>query len=548
MPQANNAQEQSTEASPREQEAETTRRVGRGFLIITAAKLWFVISASVLNFGLPLLFSNAADYGAYGVVINVASLLNMVMITGTLQAVSKLVSERSSSVAALAKRAVLLQTVIALPIAVIYFFSAHAIADWLNDPSYVPLLQISSVIVLSYAYYAVFVGCFNGMAAFRQQASLDMLFATLRVILVLAGVAVGLGVAGAVGGFAVAAVGILLISVFWLYRHLRQYDETASGKVDARRLGLFLLSTLLYTFLLNTVMRIDLFMLKRISGAIEGFEQSSNALSGAYNLVLNVARVPYQAVIAIAFVIFPLLSQSTFEQDREATRSYVSNTMRYTLFIVFGFVAALAGGGADVLRPIYPDYAYATVILLPVMLAYAFFATSYVASTMLIAAGRPGLASAICALMGLSMALGCSLTLEPGQAPMDMLWATAYSVLISMSLGMAAVYAAMRWRFGAFAPWRSVLRIATVSAVVLALGALTSFSQLFGYTDVWPGSLELGVGTVSKDFYGSRLLTLAIAAAKATGLGLLYLIGLWASREFGPEDWNRLRRVFKKRG
>jgi hypothetical protein len=44
--------------------------------------------------GLPIFFGSAEQFGVFKVVTEAIGLLNMVMITGTLQAVSKLVSEQ----------------------------------------------------------------------------------------------------------------------------------------------------------------------------------------------------------------------------------------------------------------------------------------------------------------------------------------------------------------------------------------------------------------------------------------------------------------------
>ena len=36
---------------------------GRGFLVITAAKLWFMVGGVAINFGLPYIFGSAKLYG-----------------------------------------------------------------------------------------------------------------------------------------------------------------------------------------------------------------------------------------------------------------------------------------------------------------------------------------------------------------------------------------------------------------------------------------------------------------------------------------------------
>ncbi len=54
-------------------------------------------------------------------------------------------------------------------------------------------------------------------------------------------------------------------------------------------------------------------------------------LTGNYEALRTFALLPYQALLVVTFVIFPLVSRATFAADREATRAYVSQTMRYAL-------------------------------------------------------------------------------------------------------------------------------------------------------------------------------------------------------------------------
>ena len=60
--------------------------------------------------------------------------------------------------------------------------------------------------------------------------------------------------------------------------------------------------------------------------------------------VQAIARIPYQLILAVTFVIFPLVSQATFDDDRATTRGYVRATMRYSLLVVAR--VARAGGAA----------------------------------------------------------------------------------------------------------------------------------------------------------------------------------------------------------
>ena len=121
---------------------------------------------------------------------------------------------------------------------------------------------------------------------------------------------------------------IFVISAVWTLKVMRadhpktqevvdDAQEAASRKERLRRLWLFLLLVMLYTGALNGLMRVDLFMIKSISSAPPEhlsalapiFKDISDKFAGIYGAALNIARLPFQGVIAVTFVIFPLISE-----------------------------------------------------------------------------------------------------------------------------------------------------------------------------------------------------------------------------------------------
>ena len=73
-------------AAPRAQSA------GRGLLLITAAKIWFMVGGAAIGFVLPHLLQSKAKFGDWVFTVGVISLANNVIITATIQAVAKFAS------------------------------------------------------------------------------------------------------------------------------------------------------------------------------------------------------------------------------------------------------------------------------------------------------------------------------------------------------------------------------------------------------------------------------------------------------------------------
>ena len=390
--------------------AQTARTTGRGFLVIMAAKVWFLVTAALTQLGLPIFFGDAQLFGVFKIVTEAIGLINMVMITGTLQAVAKMVSEQPARARALVGQALRLQCVIGLPIAILYALASPWIAsDFFNDPGLTGLMQLSSGIILFYAFYAIFVGYLNGIKSFVRQAALDIGFQTIKTVAILGLVFAGLGVAGAVGGFVAAAGVICVVSAlltWWMLRDrsgdISQASEHVEDSGDRGRMVRFLLLVMAYTFALNGLLRIDLFAIKSIASQppeawaawSDVFAATSDKFAGFYGAALNISRLPYQGVIAITFVIFPLISEATFAQDASRTRQYIEDTFRYCLLLIAIIALPLILSSESVIGAMYSaDYQAAGEALAIMSTSIIFFALFFVAATVITGAGRPGIAA-----------------------------------------------------------------------------------------------------------------------------------------------------------
>ena len=588
------------EAAQAQKEAdaqETARTTGRGFLVITAAKLWFMVTGALIQLGLPIVFGSAELFGVFKIVTEAIGLLNMVVITGSLQAVAKLVSERPDRAREIVNQALKLQLMLGVPLTLVYALASPWIAGaFFNDPTLAPLMQVSSLIILFYAYYAIFVGYLNGIKSFVRQASLDIGFQTMKTIGMLGLVAAGFGVAGAVWGFAGAAGMICLISGVWTMRILRAGQpekapekEEGGEEIDRdqlKRLGTFLLLVMAYTFALNGLLRADLFVLKSIasrapeawSALAPVFGTVSDKFAGFYGAALNLSRLPYQGVIAVTFVIFPLISEATFQQDRDRTRVYIEDTFRYCLILIAGVALPLIFNADSLIGALYStDYQAAADALAIMSTSIIFFALFYVAATIITGAGRPGVAGI---LMGISLLISAGLnwafiqdvhatvmgqlSWTPGAASK----ASGASETVHMAASLASERASFAAAYVKFAPdymraaamataismftgftlalgwlWRvfgAVPPFLTIGRLLLASGLLYGVDQIGPDPVAYVKSLAMGGIT-------GKLVMLGAVGAKMAIMGLVLLAVLVLTREFVASDFARLRAVIGRK-
>ena len=564
---------------------DTVKTAGRGFLVITMAKVWFLVTAAAVQLGLPIVFGSAELFGVFKIVTEAIGLANMVVLTATLQAVSKLVSEQPDRANAMIRLAVKLQMVVGVPVWLAYAAFSPQIAESFNDPSLVNLLRLSSLIILFYAFYAISIGYLNGVKEFVKQALIDMGFATLKMVGILGLVALGFGVVGAVSGFVGAAAIVCVGAAAWVWLLMRQREGAqAEGPPPAgalKRLAGYLVLIMLYTFALNGLMRADLFMLKSVAasmpaefaGAEDLFKLMSDKFAGFYGAVLNLARIPYQGVIAVTFVIFPLISAATFADDIETTRGYIRSTFRYCILLIASVAILLAFNSDSLIAGLYSaDYQAASTALAVLSVSIIFFALFYVATTMIIGAGHPVVAVVV---MGISMAISAVLNyVMLGDVHADVLaklsWtahpaaaegldgpatvahavahaqnhltlggpylleattymqAAAWATTVAMVTGCLSAIGWLWWKYGASPPWATIIR------TLIATGVL------FGVDMVIPTPVQW----VAE--YG-KLVFLLIVGAKMAVMGIIFLIVLAVTREFTPDDLAKVKRVIGRK-
>ena len=474
---------------------------GRGTIYITAAKIWFMASGYAIHFALPRLISKD-QFGIYQVVIGVVSIINAVIISGTYQTVSKRISEDEDNAGSVKAAALKLQVLIGGGASLLFCLAAPVVSAYLNDSRLVSYLRLASLITLCYSFYAVFTGYFNGRRKFLGQALLDMSYSTFKLTFIILFVWLGFGIAGAIGGFALAAASVLALSAIVSGKGGRVKEVRMSDLLG------FQTYLLLFTLAINLLQKTDLIMIKALSSA-DALTASENV--GAYGAAINVANITYQVIISAAFVIFPLVSRSTFVKDRERTRTYIANTFRYTMIVMALTATLFSANASGLLSLVYPqNYQDGSAALGVVAYGMLLFGLLFVATTMISASGRPGMSLAI----GLG-ALAVSAALNWLLIPVYGLVGAAIATTAAMLVGsvFACVYL---WRkFGALMPVWSAVRIAVCAA------AIYGASLLFSTSSKVP------------------------IVAKLVALSVSYLIALIASREVGRDDFRMITRVVR---
>jgi stage V sporulation protein B len=239
---------------------------------------------------------------------------------------------------------------------------------------------------------------------------------------------------------------------------------------------------------------------------------------GIYEAVRSLALLPYQALLVVTFVIFPLVSRSTFAEDQAATRAYVRQTLRYALIFGAAMAVVLGARPETLLRLFYPAAYGAGAAALPILAAgVVALALLSIAGSIVTASGRPDVAMVLVAVT-LASGAGLAFSFVPHAAPGPaMLSAAALATAAGMVIGFMGALGYLWLRFKAGLPLLSVVRV--VGAIVLAVLA---------------ARLMPGKGVIA------GLVAMAVA-------GLVFAATLLLAREFGPTDREKFLKILRRK-
>jgi stage V sporulation protein B len=448
-------------------------RARRGVAVITFAKAWFLLT----GFAQPVLLTRALgreNYGVYGAVLSAVSILNNVVVAGSIQAMSKSVTSYGT---ASIRRGLALHALLGLLLAGGFAALAGPIgADLLRDPGLPPLLRIASIVTGMYCVYAALVGSLNGTQRFVAQASLDVLFATLRTGLIVGLAFVGMGVRGALMGFAAASVAITLVATAVVLRSPKSESESKAplGLAFAREYAGFFAPVLVYQLALNMVLQADVLVIQAVLARQAGATlEALKGLVGVYKSVQNFAFLPYQLLIAVTFVLFPVVSKAAAEGDVETTRLMLRGALRFAFVVLGMMLSVIAGAPQAVLRIAYrPEFALGAGALRWLSLGQGSFTLAVIGLTVVLASKRVAAATMLMLAMLAFVFVGDVIALSVVGFGERALSAAAIGTALGSTAGMLGVAVFVLRIYGAIVPWKTATRAAIAASIAGFVGAL----------------------------------------------------------------------------
>jgi len=280
--------------------------------------------------------------------------------------------------------------------------------------------------------------------------------------------------------------------------------RAAAGERESLRpLLSFFASVAVYLILLNFIMQVDTYLLKSLSTdwfrdtadrAMEFYKselpswaaagmseldprKAADGQVGYYRAVQNLARLSYQAIIAATFVIFPLVSRTTFDNDEGATKRYITTSVRYSLIFAMAIAVVFAANPEALLDIPYSDVYAKTGALALIALSLGSVASCLfaIAGTILNGAGltRDAIISAAVTLA--VAVIGNAIVVPRFDPGRELLFACGIATGGAMVIGAIVSGYLLRRRLGAFVPAATVVRVLVAAGGAIAIGRVIPF-------------------------------------------------------------------------
>lgn len=431
------------------------RSLTAGAILVTAASAVFVLSGYVVNVWLGRLLG-PADYGRFGIVIGVVTMLNVIQNTSVPHAVARTVAHAPELAESVLRRGAVLQLTVSILLGGGLMLAAPLIAQVLGDAELTDVARLAALTLVPYGGLALLIAFHNGTREYVRQAVSSATYAVAKAV-----GAVGLAhlfqLPGAIGGYVVAALVGCLVS----WRSIGPVRST----IPYRHLIAFAAPIAIYAIASVALMSVDIFFVK--AGSVDA------RAAGYYAASQSISRIPFYLMSGLAAVVLPGVAASMQRGD-EAARRTAAHAVRWSLVIVVPLVALMAPTSGALIQLLYSsEYrpgASALAILVP---AIGALAISSILGGLLAGLGRPWPPAAL-ASAGVIVTIVACVVLVPIAGVEGAAIATLMGSAVAL-LGMAGLLVR---RLPGVASFASIARVLLVAGAGSAFAALLDPSGL----------------------------------------------------------------------
>ena len=441
----------------------------KSFFWVTLSEIVYNLSAYVIHSFMGRLLG-PADYGRYGIVITLTTMIVVLIGQGVPTAMAKYLSEifetKPGLIPVIKKQTVKIQFFLIGGVTIIFFLLSPVISQILGDKTLTPLFQLSSLVIPAFALASFYFYYYTGLHRFNIQAALKTSRAVARIVFIL-GLAWflksrGMALQGAIVGYILAPLSIFFeANLYDPFKKLK-----AEGFFDWRKLLNYAWPMTLFLIAYEFLITIDLYLVKGIL--------RNDYLTGIYNGAITVGRIPYFLFYALTIIILPAVSKSTSSNNHAETKRLISQSLRLMVMFLIPAAILMAVFSRPIIKIFYSTKYIAAAEPMSILMAgVAFLTVFYVLAFALNGAGKVKVPMAI-SFFGLAMNIILSYVFIKKYALTGAAAATSITSFVIMAMILVYTY---RY-FGYLFKLSSFIKILIASAVMYLASTFFSRGEL----------------------------------------------------------------------
>ncbi|MDD5396800.1 MAG: flippase [Candidatus Moranbacteria bacterium] len=369
----------------------SSKNLGRSTVLLVISELIFNLSGYVIHSFLGRILG-PADYGRYGLVITMTTMIIILIGNGIPTAMSKYISEIFETnprlVLVIKRQAIILQGILITTITAIFYFSAPLLANVLGDPSLTHLFKISTLIIPTFAAASFYFSWFTGLHQFNTQSIQKTLRSIFRVVFIV-GLAWTFKVPGSIFGYAISAFAVFLVGFLQdelkytrrLKEAAKTQDLSLQSTFDHKKLLNYAWQIIIFFLAYELLISIDLYLVKGIL--------HDDFRTGIYNAALTVGRIPYYIFYALTIMLLPVISKTTSANDHAETNKIIGQSLRLMVILLVPSVILMAQFSKPIIKLFYSaKYIEAAYPMSILSYGVGFLTIFYVMSFVLNGAGK----------------------------------------------------------------------------------------------------------------------------------------------------------------
>lgn len=365
---------------------------------LAKSTFWLVISEIIFNLSGYVIHSfvgrilGPADYGRYGLVVTLTTMVIILIGNGIPTAMAKYISEyfetNPQMVLAIKRKAIFLQTILIGAITILFFLCAPLISYALGDNSLTPLFRISTLIIPAFAMASFYFSYYTGLHKFNTQSVLKTLRSVFKIAAIV-GLAYAFRVPGSIIGYALAAFSVFLIAFTLdqlkytkeIKKAVKTQNLASESTFETKKLINYAWQIILFFLAYELLISIDLYLVKGIL--------HNDYLTGIYNASLTVGRIPYYIFYALTIMLLPVISKTTSENNQNETNAIIGQSMRLMTILLVPSVILISEFARPIIKIFYSaKYIEAAYPMSVLAYGVGFLTIFYVMSFVLNGAGK----------------------------------------------------------------------------------------------------------------------------------------------------------------